>query len=248
MQHPDHAFAKIALAAIEIQKLATVIPIQANGQRVDREITAVQVLLDRGTFYLRQRSGIRIELGACRHKVQRLVSVQDPFSCAKAGVRTDPSPDIAGQRFGQRYRISLDDEIDIQVGPPQEQVAHEPADNVQRITERLCGVGCLPQQRQLFLLDHLAQLVSDLFVARARVRPAGDLEQQVNEVRPGHNAQNRALGRYHRHLPHAVLHHNLLQRLDRIIRAHCDLALGHIHRDPRVFQAETHRAVDLAPR
>ena len=46
MQHADDAIAQVGLAAIKVQEFPPMVRVEADGERVDGEVTTVQILLD----------------------------------------------------------------------------------------------------------------------------------------------------------------------------------------------------------
>src|SRR5690606_27918987 len=64
VQHADNPGAQVGLATVEVQKLPEMARVQADSQRVDREIAPVDVVLDAAALDLRQHSRRVVELGA----------------------------------------------------------------------------------------------------------------------------------------------------------------------------------------
>jgi hypothetical protein len=106
---------------------------QRHGHRVDREVAAAEVVLDRARRRnLGQRAGRRIGLGARGGDVQvAAVPVVDD-SCAEPPVRHDASVEPLAQRVGIRLGVADDDEVDVEPRPVEQEVANGPADEIRR--------------------------------------------------------------------------------------------------------------------
>ena len=72
VQHADHPVLQVLAPAVEVQQLAPAVGRQAHGQRVDREVAAMQVLLDAAALDGRQRGRVLVELGAGGDEIERL--------------------------------------------------------------------------------------------------------------------------------------------------------------------------------
>ncbi len=82
VKNPDDPVVQILAAAVEIQQLAPAIGGQTDGQRVDREIPAVQVLLDAAPLDRRQRGRMLVELGSGGDEIERIGQAGPPAPAA----------------------------------------------------------------------------------------------------------------------------------------------------------------------
>ena len=146
VEHADDAVAQVAEAAEEVDDRAEVRPAQRDGHGVDGEIAAEQVLADGGVLHPGQRGRIVVELGAGGGHVDVEGLARTARSQAGASPRTvgrkqhhrglelavgaHPAPQFGGQAGGELDAVALHRDVDVDVGLLQQQVADEPAHQI----------------------------------------------------------------------------------------------------------------------
>jgi len=257
VQHPDDALIQVAAAAIGIQQLAPPVGREPNRQGVDGEVTAMQVLLDAGTFDRRQGRRMLVEFGAGRDEIKRLRQVafrllalcllaglrQNPLGRAEAPMAAHAAARALGQQLRQTNCIALHDQIDIEVGLAQEQVTHEAADHIKGVAQITGHSADLVQQVQQRRGQRARHRIGQRF------RPNTDRSTLPDEIGPRHDAEQRARLRIeHGNLAPVVIGHDLAQRRHGILRRHVNLACAHVAPDAMPFQPMMDGPVDLPPR
>ncbi len=131
MEHPQPRAGEILERVLGRDQLAR----ERDGDRVDGEVAAVEVLLERRRRHLGERAGRRVALAAGHRDVD---------APALAGRGRGPEGivdgELAAERARERRRIALDDEIQLARGKPERDVAHEAADHRD-------AAGCLIDRR-----------------------------------------------------------------------------------------------------
>jgi len=247
VQHADAARLQVAQAPVIVEQLAVAAAIQADGHGVDGEIAPVEILLDRGAFDLRQLGRALVELGARGDKVERgrhaggRVLVEDDLGGAEARMAAHPRAERAGEFLGHADGVPLDDEIQIQRRRAEQEVAHEPADDVQGIAHAVRHVPRGDQERAQTLRQGLLHAPPHT----VHLGGIGAARAGRDDVRTGDDADEGAV-LHHGHLAEVVLDHHPLDLFDRVVRVHVDGAGVHQAADGHLLQAVMQGAVDIA--
>ena len=177
VEDADRPGLQIAPAAEGVDQPASILPLQRDGHRVDREVAAEEILADRRVLDRRQGRRRVVELGAGRHHVHSLVvSVEDDRG-AELLVHPGAAVERVGQGAGQRDRIALDGDVDVEVGLAEQDVAHGPADQVDAVVALADrGDGIEDRRQVLEPVELVGEDRSRLGAERPPVhrRPAGD--------------------------------------------------------------------------
>ena len=129
MQHAGDPARRIARAAVRIEQDARVRSAQAESGRVDREVAAIQVALNRRGLHDRQRGGRGVALAAGADEVDARAVGQLRGSGAEAVMGRPAQP---GQGGGERGYVAFDGQIE-----------------VQRRRAAQCSVGCRGEQHAI---------------------------------------------------------------------------------------------------
>ena len=176
VEHADRARLEVSATAEGIDESAEVLALKRSGHRVDREVTAAQVFVDRRMLHGRERRRRVVELGARRDEVDVLaVAVADDRS-AELLVRRDSAVELGGQASREGDRVALHRDVDVEAGLAEQDVPHRAADQVdavvrlrdggdgfEHVAERQCAQ--LLQQalaRFLALLGRLAERAQEV--------------------------------------------------------------------------------------
>jgi len=116
----------------------------------------------------------------------------------------------------QVERLALDHQVNVFVGDIEQQIPHEPADQIQADTLRLRLLGNRFEQAPGRWRQRAPQPQPDR-LALGFVFSC--LPPLLDQVRPCHDAQQLPVVVDHRDLPPAGAHHPLLQHLDRVVGA-----------------------------
>ena len=133
MQHADEAFVEVTLTVEGIEKLPRGRRRQAKRHRVDGEIATSQVLFNRRRLDGRQCAGARIGL---RARLRQVDTGRRELhgGGAESQVRDDaPLPRLC-QLPRQCDGVAFDGHVEVDVGAPEQQVAHAPADEIELLT------------------------------------------------------------------------------------------------------------------
>ena len=149
MQRPDPLASQIDNPAKGIQNAPKVSAIQANSDRVDREVAPSQVVRDRSGSHLRQLGRMRVDLGSGSDQIQAArprSRVRAPCPPAR-GLATPGCGAESADGQSRRPRVPEPTPGRAQLHPPQppgpdreaigpDQVAGHPADRVEWNSER----------------------------------------------------------------------------------------------------------------
>ncbi len=152
MEDTHQALLQVLQAMPVITQFAPVLPIQAQGQGVDGEITPGQVTGQEAGAHGRKGAGVVIGLGAGGDEVKGMAAGtgQEPLRRPEAGVGRHASAVLRSQCPGKSNGIALDHQVKVGGGLAQQQVTHEPADQVERHLARRRHVCNLAQELYLF--------------------------------------------------------------------------------------------------
>ena len=194
MQDAQEARPQVVEAAVGVDQLG-VIP-ERVGHRVDGEVPARQILVDRRRPNLGQRAGARVALGPRLGDVDPLVADREPpreEELVALGL-------VAGNA-GQGLSVALDRDVEVGAVSAQQEIAHDSADEVcrhplrnraQRIDARqgldiipthrftACSRGLCDINRQIDGLDDQPHGT----IGQDKIRAAGMLAHIVVEVDP----------------------------------------------------------------
>jgi hypothetical protein len=120
---------QIREAAIGVVQVPEVVAEQGDGHRVDREVAAAQVLVERGGLDVRQRPRLAVRLGARGGEVED--ELRRPHGRGpEALMLAHDAAQAIGQRPPDRARISLHGKVEVDRVRAAQQVADGPAHQV----------------------------------------------------------------------------------------------------------------------
>src|SRR5205823_14094817 len=133
VEDADRARGQVSATAEGIDESAEVLALQRSGHRVDREVTAAQVFVDRRMLDCRERRRRVVELGARRDEVDVLaVAVADDRG-AELLVRGDSTVELSGQAARKGNRVALHRHVHIETWLAEQDVADSPADEIDAV-------------------------------------------------------------------------------------------------------------------
>src|SRR5438105_2966528 len=145
MQDTDCLLFQVSLTSIEINELTEMAWIETDGQRIDREVAAIEIFFNRTSLNGRQSSRVFIVFGSGGGNVQLETVREDDDGRLKATMDIHFRLRRSGQGTGIGDAVSFDDEIQIQVGSSQEQIAHKTPDHKSRHRGTFGQLPCLFQ-------------------------------------------------------------------------------------------------------
>src|SRR5207249_1919420 len=145
MQDTDHLLVQVSLTSIEINELPEMARVETNGKRIDREVAAIEIFFNRTSLNGGQSSRVFIMFGSGGGNVQLETVREDDDGRLKATMDIHFRLRRSGQGTGIGDAVSFDDEIQIQVGSSQEQIAHKTPDHKSRHRGSFGQLPCLFQ-------------------------------------------------------------------------------------------------------
>ena len=139
VQDADSPGPEVGAASERIDELAQVFALERDGHRVDREVAAVEVLLDRPRRDRGKHRRRVVRLAAGRHEVEPLVFAIEDDRRPELLVRADASVELLRDRPCQRDRVPLDDHVDVEVPLSEQDVAHGSSDEVDALVGLVDG-------------------------------------------------------------------------------------------------------------
>ena len=130
VEDPDAPCLEVLAAAEGVDEPAEVLALQGDGHRVDREVAAVQVLVDRARLDRGKDGGSVVGLAARGHDVDALLFAVDHDRGSELPMRAGTALELLRQSVGQRDRIALDDDVHVEVRLAEQDVSHRAADEV----------------------------------------------------------------------------------------------------------------------
>ena len=132
VQDPDRPVLDVAQAAEEIEQFPVPLPVQAHGKRIDREVAAVEVFLDRGQLDGGQGGRRLVVFQPGRGDIDLEPARQHDHRGPELQMRLHAAAGLLDEHPGERDPVALDHDIDIEVRHMQEQVPDDAADEVDR--------------------------------------------------------------------------------------------------------------------
>jgi hypothetical protein len=117
-------------AAEEVDQPAVLAPVQADRQRVDREVPAIQVLLDRRKLNRRERPRRLVVFEPGRGDVEFDPVRERDHGGAELLVRLHPAAELLHEHAREGDAVALDHDVHVQVRHAQEKVPHDAAHKV----------------------------------------------------------------------------------------------------------------------
>ena len=146
VQHPYYAVLEIPLGTEEVYEDSKIPGIELYCQGIDGKISPEKV-----EFYGRKgncghgrRVFIVFPAGSCHVYLETVGKYY--YRGPEFLVCFDPGRKFPGQGPGKLYPVSLDNQVNIQVFPPQQQVAHEAAHHVNVHVQLVGNLACLFQE------------------------------------------------------------------------------------------------------
>src|SRR5687768_13147273 len=87
MQDPDDAVLEIPLPTVKIEQHAELCWVEANGQRIHREVTTIQILLNRTPFDGRKSGRVFVIFGPGGRDIQFAASLQNDHGRSETVMR-----------------------------------------------------------------------------------------------------------------------------------------------------------------
>src|SRR3989441_6024779 len=132
VEDADDLVFEIAQAAIEIHELAEAAHVQADGQRVDGEVPAVEVVLDRTRFDRGQGGRVNVGFAPGGGHVQLETIREDDEGRGEFLEDLQAGSVTVGQAPRESHRVALHGDVHVQVRLPQQEVTDQAADKISR--------------------------------------------------------------------------------------------------------------------
>ena len=139
VQDADPPGLEVGAALERVDELAEVLALERDGHRVDREVAAVEVLLDRPRRHRGEHGRCVVRLAAGRHEVEPLVVAVEDDRGSELLVRADASVELLRDRACERDRVPFDDDVDVEVPLAEQDVADGSADEVDALVGLVDG-------------------------------------------------------------------------------------------------------------
>ncbi len=207
MEDPDLAALDVLAAAEEIHQVSVAVALESHRQRIDGEVTAVEILADQGRDHLGQRGRRAVELGAGGGDIDLEAMGQGHHRGQKGRVRMMSAVELLREVGREGDAVAFDHQIDVLVGPLQEQVPHHAADQVHRHLLAVCDPARTVEHPLHPRRRELAEQASDRLaygpgprhpVVESRTRGVLVFEEPPEQLHPGDDARRLA----------AVFHHH----------------------------------------
>ena len=130
VEDPDAPGLEVLAAAERVDEPAEVLAFQGDGHRVDREVAAVEVVVDRARLDAREHRGRVVGLAARGDDVDALVVAVEDDRGPELPMRADTAVELLRQRLRQCDRIAFDHDVDVEARLAEQDVAHRAADEV----------------------------------------------------------------------------------------------------------------------
>ena len=133
VQDPDALRLEVGAAAERVDELADRVAFQRHRHCVDREVAAVEVLVDRPGLDRGEHSGRVVRLAAGRDDVDPSVVAVEDDGGAERAVRPDAPVELLGELVRQGDRVALDDDVEVKARLAEQDVANRAADEVDAV-------------------------------------------------------------------------------------------------------------------
>ena len=134
VEDAQHACVEIRPAAVRVDESAEVVDTEGGRHGVDREVASEQVLAQAGALDHGQRSRSVVELGARRDDVDPLSVPERHDRRAEPLVGRCATAEHSCERVGERDRISVHGDVDVEALLAEEEVADRAADEVDAVS------------------------------------------------------------------------------------------------------------------
>ena len=128
VQHADSPRLEVDAAFERVEELPSIVAFQGDGHRVDREVAPEEVISQRSVLDARQRSRRMVGLGARGRDVHPLVGAVENDGGAEFRVRLHAPVEGFGEGPGERDRIALDRDVDVEARLAEQDVPNGAAD------------------------------------------------------------------------------------------------------------------------
>ena len=133
MEDSDAPGLEVLAAAERVDEPAEVLALQGDRHGVDREVAAVQVLVDRPRLDRGEHRRGVVRLAARGHDVDALVVAVEHDCGSEVPMRPGTAFQLPCERMRQGDRIALDDDVHVEVRLAEQDVAHRAADEVDAV-------------------------------------------------------------------------------------------------------------------
>jgi hypothetical protein len=141
--------------AERVDELADGGALERDGHRVDREVAAVKIVVDRPGCDGGQNSGRVVRLTARRDDVNALVVTVEDNGCPEHAVRPDAAVELLCKLVRETDRVPFDDNVDVEVRLVEQDVADRAADEVDAVVRVADGRDGVQHRREaLGKLEH----------------------------------------------------------------------------------------------